>query len=377
MGAQGVGLLRTEFLLTGRAALPTETEQADYFRRVATAFHGHTVIIRSYDLGGDKFPVAFKAPAEANPFLGWRSIRVCLDEPDVSGPRSARCSARRSTATSSSCCRWSPWWRRWRGAGDRAGGGRGAPARRRSGGGVGADRRHDRDPGGGADRRPAGGGERVLQHRHQRPDPVHPGGRSRQRAARRPVHARTIPSIVRQLHSVLQVGRAAGIPVSVCGEMASEPLSAVLLLGLGYRPAERLAAGASAGQVGGPHRAGAGRRAGGRIRPGGRQRGGCDRGAPRAWSASTSTCGSWTRTRRCPGGDGSLPCHPSSGCHSRQNTLHLTTDPERWPHPSVTSSRPSRSPKATPTRSPTRSPTPSSTPSSRGIRRAAWRVRRW
>ena len=42
------------------------------------------------------------------------------------------------------------------------------------------------------------------------------------------------PSIVRQLHRVLEVGRAAGIPVSVCGEMASEPLSAVLLLGLGY-----------------------------------------------------------------------------------------------------------------------------------------------
>jgi len=42
------------------------------------------------------------------------------------------------------------------------------------------------------------------------------------------------PSVVRQLHSVLQVGRGAGIPVSVCGEMASEPLSAVLLLGLGY-----------------------------------------------------------------------------------------------------------------------------------------------
>src|SRR6185312_8209930 len=87
MGAQGVGLLRTEFLLTGRAALPTETEQADYFRRVATAFRGHTVIIRSYDLGGDKFPVAFKAPSEANPFLGWRSIRVCLDEPEVFRPQ--------------------------------------------------------------------------------------------------------------------------------------------------------------------------------------------------------------------------------------------------------------------------------------------------
>ena len=109
------------------------------------------------------------------------------------------------------------------------------------------------------------------------------------------------PSIVRQLHQVLQVGRAAGIPVSVCGEMASEPLSAVLLLGLGLRPAERLAAGASAGQVGGADGAGAGRRAGGRIGPGGRQRGRGDRGAPRAWSASTSTSGCSTRSSALPG----------------------------------------------------------------------------
>ena len=41
------------------------------------------MVIRSYDLGGDKFPAAFKAPAEANPFLGWRSIRVCLDRPEL------------------------------------------------------------------------------------------------------------------------------------------------------------------------------------------------------------------------------------------------------------------------------------------------------
>src|SRR5918998_267754 len=86
-GAQGVGLLRTVFLLTGRASLPTEDEQAEYFRRVALAFPEHTVVIRSFDLGGDKFPAAFKAPVEANPFLGWRSIRVCLDEPEVFRPQ--------------------------------------------------------------------------------------------------------------------------------------------------------------------------------------------------------------------------------------------------------------------------------------------------
>ncbi len=80
-GAEGVGLLRTEFLITGHAALPTEDEQVDYFRRVADAFPGHPVVVRTYDLGGDKFPGAFRAPVEPNPFLGWRAIRVCLDEP--------------------------------------------------------------------------------------------------------------------------------------------------------------------------------------------------------------------------------------------------------------------------------------------------------
>ena len=45
------------------------------------------MIIRTFDLGGDKFPAAFKAPPEANPFLGWRSIRVCLDQPEVFRPQ--------------------------------------------------------------------------------------------------------------------------------------------------------------------------------------------------------------------------------------------------------------------------------------------------
>jgi phosphotransferase system enzyme I (PtsI) len=79
-GAEGVGLLRTEFLITGHSRLPGEDEQAAYFRRVGEAFPGHPVVIRTFDLGGDKFPAAFRAPTEPNPFLGWRAIRVCLDE---------------------------------------------------------------------------------------------------------------------------------------------------------------------------------------------------------------------------------------------------------------------------------------------------------
>jgi len=80
-GAEGVGLLRTEFLLTGHSTLPSEDQQAAYYKKVADAFPGHPVVVRTYDLGGDKFPAPFRTAPEANPALGWRAIRVCLDEP--------------------------------------------------------------------------------------------------------------------------------------------------------------------------------------------------------------------------------------------------------------------------------------------------------
>lgn len=85
-GAEGVGLLRTEFMILGRAGLPDEDEQAAYFSEVAQRFGGKPVVVRSYDLGGDKFPAA-GTPLEANPFLGWRALRVCLDRPDVFKPQ--------------------------------------------------------------------------------------------------------------------------------------------------------------------------------------------------------------------------------------------------------------------------------------------------
>ena len=82
-GAEGVGLLRTEFLITGHSELPTEDEQTKYFKRVGEIFAGHSVVIRTYDLGGDKFPAPFRGAVEANPFLGWRAIRMCLDQPEL------------------------------------------------------------------------------------------------------------------------------------------------------------------------------------------------------------------------------------------------------------------------------------------------------
>jgi phosphotransferase system enzyme I (PtsI) len=81
-GAQGVGLMRTEFLVVGRAAMPDEEEQYRAYRRVAEAFGGEAVVIRTFDIGGDKLPVG-GYPSEPNPFLGWRAIRMCIDEPEL------------------------------------------------------------------------------------------------------------------------------------------------------------------------------------------------------------------------------------------------------------------------------------------------------
>ncbi|MGH7482299.1 MAG: phosphoenolpyruvate--protein phosphotransferase [Longimicrobiales bacterium] len=82
-GAEGIGLFRTEFLVVGRSAFPGEEEQYQAYRQATEVFPDHTVCIRTYDLGGDKFPRFLRMPSEENPFLGWRGIRVCLDMPDL------------------------------------------------------------------------------------------------------------------------------------------------------------------------------------------------------------------------------------------------------------------------------------------------------
>jgi phosphotransferase system enzyme I (PtsI) len=81
-GADGVGLMRTEFLVLGRAAMPDEDEQYRAYVRVVEAFGGRAVVIRTFDIGGDKLPIG-GFPAEPNPFLGWRAIRMCLDQPEL------------------------------------------------------------------------------------------------------------------------------------------------------------------------------------------------------------------------------------------------------------------------------------------------------
>jgi phosphoenolpyruvate-protein phosphotransferase (PTS system enzyme I) len=82
-GARGIGLYRTEFFVVGRNAPPEEEEQYRCYREVLEVFPDDAVYIRTFDLGGDKFPLFLHMPAEENPFLGWRAIRVCLDTPEM------------------------------------------------------------------------------------------------------------------------------------------------------------------------------------------------------------------------------------------------------------------------------------------------------
>lgn len=82
-GAEGIGLYRTEFFYLNKAELPNEEEQYEAYRDVAQQVLPNSIIIRTLDLGGDKFMSALDLPDELNPFLGWRAIRFCLERADI------------------------------------------------------------------------------------------------------------------------------------------------------------------------------------------------------------------------------------------------------------------------------------------------------
>lgn len=232
--AEGVGLLRTEFLITGHTSLPSEDEQAAYFRRVSEAFPGHPVVVRSYDLGGDKLPSPFRAPSEANPQLGWRAIRVTLDRPEI---------LRTQVRATLRAAKHGDIWlmiplvtrldelERTRAivaeeAAKLAAQGVEAAASLPVGvmvetpaAAIMADQLAEA-----ADFLSVGTND-LTQYTL-----VVDRGNARL-ADRFTPHD---PSVVRLLHMVSQAARAAGKPASVCGEMASEPLLAFLLIGLGY-----------------------------------------------------------------------------------------------------------------------------------------------
>ncbi len=231
-GAEGVGLFRTEFLVVGRNTMPDEEEQYDAYRTAAEAFPGEAVCIRTFDLGGDKFPVFLHMPQEENPFLGWRAIRVCLDKPslfrtqlrallrstahgdvrimiplvnDVEEIRQVReLLAEEAVGLSRSGIPYNPDYQ------------------------VGV---MIETPAAALDAAELArysdffsiGTNDLVQY-------TLAVDRTNARLAKlyNPFH----PAVVRQLHMVARVGKAAGIEVSVCGEMAANPLGAFLLLGL-------------------------------------------------------------------------------------------------------------------------------------------------
>jgi len=82
-GACGVGLYRTEFPYMTRAAFPDREDQYQLYRKVIEGFEGQPVTIRTLDIGGDKALPYFTPPKEDNPFMGWRSVRVSLDNRDI------------------------------------------------------------------------------------------------------------------------------------------------------------------------------------------------------------------------------------------------------------------------------------------------------
>ena len=82
-GAEGVGLLRTEFLYLEQTQTPNEEKQYVKYREIFQALGQLPIIIRTLDIGGDKPPSYLPFPQEMNPFLGWRAIRISLDRPDL------------------------------------------------------------------------------------------------------------------------------------------------------------------------------------------------------------------------------------------------------------------------------------------------------
>ena len=233
-GAEGVGLLRTEFLITGHSELPDEEAQTNYFRHVGEAFPGQPVVIRTYDLGGDKFPAPFRGPPEANPFLGWRAIRVCLDEPALF--RTQIRAVLRAAVTANlhlmiplvtrldEVERTREMMHEEAARLER----QGVPAAKTvplgvmvetPAAAVMADRLAEI-----SDFLSVGTND-LTQYTL-----VVDRGNARL-ADRFTPHD---PSVLRLLKLVAEASRAANKPASVCGEMASEPLSAFLLLGLGY-----------------------------------------------------------------------------------------------------------------------------------------------
>jgi phosphotransferase system enzyme I (PtsI) len=231
-GADGIGLFRTEFLVVGRTTMPTEEEQYEAYRRVAESCPQKAVYIRTFDLGGDKFPMFLHMPREENPFLGWRAVRVCLDEPDFF--RTQLRAILRATAHGDvrimvpmvNDVEEVRQVREYLEAEEDGLKREGIPYNKGYKLGIMVET-------------PAAALDAAELARHADFFSVGTNDltqytlavdRTNTRLSKlyNPFH----PAVVRLLHQVSRVGKAAGLEVSVCGEMAANPLGVFLLMGL-------------------------------------------------------------------------------------------------------------------------------------------------
>jgi phosphoenolpyruvate-protein phosphotransferase (PTS system enzyme I) len=232
-GADGIGLYRTEFLVVGRSSVPMEEEQYRAYRQVLEVYPDEPVVIRTYDLGGDKFPVFLHMPKEENPFLGWRAIRVCLDEPGLFRAQLRallRAMAHGDVRIMLPLVNEVSEIQRTRALLDEC-------VEELAAEGFPLDRPYKL---GAMIETPAAALSAPVLARHADFFSIGTNdlvqytlavdrGNARLAKLYNPFH----PSVVQLLSSVINAGNAAEIEVSVCGEFAAHPLGAFLLIGLG------------------------------------------------------------------------------------------------------------------------------------------------
>jgi phosphotransferase system enzyme I (PtsI) len=234
-GAEGIGLYRTEFLYIDRLTQPDENEQYELYRAVIEAVSPRPVTLRTFDIGGDKFASSFQLPAEMNPALGLRAVRLALSQPEVFMTQlraMVRASAHGDVRIMIPMLAGIQELREVR------------KLLLRSIADVDARglARAENIPLGAMIEVPSAA---VMSDVFAREADFFSLGTNDliQYALAIDRTSRTLaalaspfdPSIIRLIDSVARAARAASIPVAICGAMASDPLAATLLVGLGLR----------------------------------------------------------------------------------------------------------------------------------------------